>query len=441
MLDTLLERPFFLNRHREAPLLKERETFLHHLQQQGTSRAALQDPSNELLQVVRLLKLDEMRDVTLEAIQRAAQCWACQQRSNPRAHSYGNSASFFIYAAKKWFRFHDRLKLPSAPRRRFADQLSDFARYMTEEQGLSPHSVRSHCWKTSKFLTWFGERHRSLVRVSVEDVDEFLAMKGAAGWSRKSVSVAAQALRAFFRYAETRGWCAAGFAKGIQAPKIYQDEGLPEGPTEKEVRQLLQSVKGSGLSRLASTDASMHCRMRLATNPGGPGHALHQHLFLGNRCPHCEIGGREAGKIYTDATWLSDKLPLGMSTQYIFGKWDPKGLLPDYHKQLRTQGKAFSKQLLEGCWRAYIFIAIRFISIFIRIRFVSVFVRIRLIPLFQKRKGRPGRRRARRLRTTRSRLRLEMKISFDDRLVLGPKIRKARHAGYHCWNVMQQGFQ
>ena len=78
----------------------------------------------------------------------------------------------------------------------------------------------------------------------------------------------------------------------------------------------------------------------------------HQHLFLGNRCPHCETGGREAGRIYTDATWLSDKLRLEMSTQYIFGKWDPKGLLPNYDKQLR-QGRAFAKQLLEGCWRAF----------------------------------------------------------------------------------------
>jgi hypothetical protein len=32
MLETLLERPFFLNRHREAPLLKEPEVFLRHLQ-------------------------------------------------------------------------------------------------------------------------------------------------------------------------------------------------------------------------------------------------------------------------------------------------------------------------------------------------------------------------------------------------------------------------
>jgi site-specific recombinase XerD len=250
MLETLLEHPFFLKRHREAPLLKERETFLHYLQQQGTSRAALQDLSNQLLHVVRLLKLDEMRDVALEEIQRTAQRWARQQRSNPKAHSYGNTASFLIYAAKKWLRFHGCLKKPCTPQMQFADQLGNFARCMTEEQGLSPQSVRSHCWKASKFLVWFGERHRSLVRVSVEDVDEFLAMKGAAGWSRKSVSVAAQALRAFFRYAETRGWCAAGFAKGIQAPKIYQYEDLPEGPTEREVRQLVQSVKGSGQAAL-----------------------------------------------------------------------------------------------------------------------------------------------------------------------------------------------
>ena len=250
MLDAFLEHPFFLNRHRQAPLLKERESFLSHLQQQGTSRKALRNLSAELLQVVRLLKLSGMRDVSLKEIQRAASCWACQQRTNPKAHSYANSGSSFIYAAKKWLRFHGRLKLLSAPPMRFSDQLSDFARYMTEEQGLSPQSVRSHCWKTSKFMAWFGERHRSLVRVSAEDVDDFLAMKGATGWNRKSVSVAAQALRAFFRYAETRGWCAAGFAKGIQAPKIYQYEDLPEGPTEKEVRQLLRSAKGSSQAAL-----------------------------------------------------------------------------------------------------------------------------------------------------------------------------------------------
>src|SRR5437016_14036105 len=100
MLETLLEHPFFLKRHREGPLLKERETFLHHLQRQGTSRAALQDLSNELLHIVRFLNLGEMRDVALDEVQRAARRWARQQRSNPKARSYGKTASFFIYAAK-----------------------------------------------------------------------------------------------------------------------------------------------------------------------------------------------------------------------------------------------------------------------------------------------------------------------------------------------------
>jgi len=72
------------------------------------------------------------------------------------------------------------------------------------------------------------------VRVNVEDVDDFLGLKGANGWNRKSISVAAQALRAFFRYAEARGWCAAGFAKGIQAPRISNMRTCPKARPRKK---------------------------------------------------------------------------------------------------------------------------------------------------------------------------------------------------------------
>jgi hypothetical protein len=78
MLEELLEHPFFLNRHRQAPLLKERESFLSHLQKQATSRKALRNLSGELLPVMYLLKLTEMRDVSLEE-QRAVLCWAREQ--------------------------------------------------------------------------------------------------------------------------------------------------------------------------------------------------------------------------------------------------------------------------------------------------------------------------------------------------------------------------
>jgi site-specific recombinase XerD len=113
------------------------------------------------------------------------------------------------------------------------------------DRGKRPLAIFGAVPLFAKFLEWFGERHRLLARARVEDVDEFLAMKGVSGWNRQSVSVAAQALRAFFRYAETRGWCATGFAKGIEAPKIYKYEGVPEGASWEEVRRLLKSVKGS----------------------------------------------------------------------------------------------------------------------------------------------------------------------------------------------------
>ena len=250
MLETLLQLPFFLNRHREAPLLKEREAFLSHLQQQGTSRAALLSISNELLHIVRLLRLDRMRDVSLEEIRRAAECFVREERLNPRACSYGHTATFFMYAAKKWLRFHGRLRTPSPPPVPFSAQLDQFARYMRDEQGLSPCSISSHSSKTSLFFRWIGQRRRSLATVTIEDVDDFLADRGKNGWNRKSVSVAAQALRAFFRYAAIHGLCAAGIAKGIQAPKIYRYESLPEGPSWDEVRKLLRSVKGSNPAAL-----------------------------------------------------------------------------------------------------------------------------------------------------------------------------------------------
>ena len=115
--------------------------------------------------------------------------------------------SFFIYVAKKWLRFAGVLKQRAIPRMRFADQIDDFARWTTEERGLSALTVRSHRRKVSLFLKWFSERHRSLTALRLRDVDDFLIFKGANGWSRKSASGYANALRSFFRYAEQRGWC------------------------------------------------------------------------------------------------------------------------------------------------------------------------------------------------------------------------------------------
>ncbi len=250
MLETLLERSFSLNRHRNAPLLTERVAFLEYLQEQGTRRTALRNVSGQLFHVVRLLKLEAMRDVGTEEIKEASRRWAEQQRSNPKAHSYDRTASYFEYVAKKWLRFAGKLRSPQTPRTWFTDYLEDFAKWMTEERGLSPLSVRSHRWKALSFLSWFAEKHSCLIQVRLQDVDEFLALRGTAGWNRTSVRVAAEALRLFFRHAERRGWCKSGIAEGIVGPRRYVHEGLPEGPTWAEVQRLLEGIKGTSASAL-----------------------------------------------------------------------------------------------------------------------------------------------------------------------------------------------
>lgn len=246
MLRTLLgmERTFYADRQEEAPLLRERETFLEYLLQQGTSLAAVRGVSWQLLNVIRLLKLTRLREVWIDEIEKAAQQWTREQRSNPNARSHKHSGTYFVYVAKKWFRFAGVLKTPPIACMRFADEIDEFARWVTEERELSALSVRSHRNKISLFLKWLSERRHSFTAVRLRDVDDFLISKGTIGWSRKSARGYANSLRAFFRYAEQRDWCKPGIAEGITSPRLYVHEGLPEGPAWNQVQRLFKTVRG-----------------------------------------------------------------------------------------------------------------------------------------------------------------------------------------------------
>ncbi len=244
MLETLFKFESTLSRHREAPLLDEREAFLKYRQQQGTSDLALRHLSSALLSVATGLHLDILREVDMNEIRNAARIWATRQRSNPRVRTYVHCVNYFTFTAKRWLLFLGKLKVPTVPCARFAEQVDDFARYMTEERGLTPQSVRMQCYRASTFLAWFAQRHRSLKAMRLDDVDEYLASRGTGGWSRRTISGVSGGLRAFLRHAERRGWCRTGIAAGITAPKVYKFEGLPEGPTREQVAALLQSVTG-----------------------------------------------------------------------------------------------------------------------------------------------------------------------------------------------------
>jgi hypothetical protein len=60
MFETLFNPPS-ADRHRLAPLLREREEFLAHLQRRGNGRDSLRAYASRLNQIVRFLKLKRMR--------------------------------------------------------------------------------------------------------------------------------------------------------------------------------------------------------------------------------------------------------------------------------------------------------------------------------------------------------------------------------------------
>lgn len=131
--------------------------------------------------------------------------------------------------------------------------------------------------------------------------------------------------------------------------------------TEWQIRYLL--------SRLRSTDPTLQLRMRLATNPGGPGHDFHLKLFLGGVCPHCQPNSpkaKEPYEIYDDGCW-SDGTPLSqmgddgqmqyVTTQFIPGNVSDHELFgkgnESYKANLRLQRPATAKALLAGCWSIF----------------------------------------------------------------------------------------
>lgn len=245
MFETLFKLPAVVERHRAAPLAPEREQFLAALQRQGaTSRPLLIAYAAVLIQIVRFLRLQELRNVKLSEIKTAARRWA-SYRGKYRQNDAGPwSEPYFTWVARRWLRFHGRLILPSGPRPAFADRLEEFAESMKSVQGLSPVTISGRTWQTADFLTWLSKVHRRLFAVSLNDVDEYLAAH-ARKWTKVTLATRASTLRAFFRYAESRHWCMAGIAGGIKGPPLPSGPLAGQGPKWDEVVRLLRATRGT----------------------------------------------------------------------------------------------------------------------------------------------------------------------------------------------------
>jgi site-specific recombinase XerD len=182
--------------------------------------------------------------IASSAIEAAGERWAREQSQRQRARGLRWSRTLFVQTATDGLRFLGRLKVPKPKMVAFADRLTDFVAYRRDELGLSSATIRNQSWHVKKFLCWMSEQNRCFDNVSLEDVDAFLSANGTQAWGRVSVATSAKALRAFFRHAAMRGWCSASMAAGIEGPRLFQQEGLPVGPSWPDVQRLIDSTSG-----------------------------------------------------------------------------------------------------------------------------------------------------------------------------------------------------
>lgn len=217
--------------HLTAPLLEERERYLQHLEGEGATQRTLKRVAQGLIKTIRCFRLKNLRDVQLSEVQRAS---ARGQR--------GRGVDWtpdFLWTAKRWLRFHDRLRIPARPPVPYATKIAGFTNFLTNS-GLSSQTVRGRRLTATLFLRWLSKQRRRLRSASLNDVDKFFSFKKATkAWSPGAITTAAVELRSFFRYAENRHWCSHSIAIGITAPRIPRYRNTRHPPTWREVREIL----------------------------------------------------------------------------------------------------------------------------------------------------------------------------------------------------------
>lgn len=246
MFEQLFKAPYTLARHRQSPLAEQRHRYLTYLAELHLALSVRRTVAEYLLHVTDYLRLGERPDDLIgpAEIATAAERWA-NRPGNFAEHPPSRACcARFITHATGWLKFLGRWEPSAEPLHLCADRVEAFADYMRRERNLSPSTVTSRCLIVQAFLDQLCVA-QPLQGVTPAHIDDALLEKLRQGkHCRTSIRIYAFALRAFFRYAETQGWCRRGLAAAIQAPRVFSHDTLPSAPSWDDVQRLLATTEG-----------------------------------------------------------------------------------------------------------------------------------------------------------------------------------------------------
>ena len=217
----------------EAPFAVERDRYLRHCEDLGTSSHYLSVKRKELARIARLLPANAPQGIDREQLQAVA-----------RQRASGLSAVIekqVMTVGRPWLRFlgwwrEPVIDLPCQ------DQLDDYVRWMRDTRGFSPSTVDQWQHLIQKFLLWCLNRQCPLNALQPSDVDAYF-VQNASRWGRLSMRGMTGALRVFLRYAADQGLCDARLASALRTPRVYTQESLPSAPSWADVQRLLATTE------------------------------------------------------------------------------------------------------------------------------------------------------------------------------------------------------
>jgi site-specific recombinase XerD len=218
----------------DAPFAAERNRYLHHCAAQGVRPAVLKIKRNELLWIARHLGPDANLGVSMPELLPIAQA-----RQN--LHGAATAARRVIDIGRPWLKFIGWWREPTLLFS-YQSELDQYVGWMRDERGFTASTVEQWRRTTGRFLRWCEQVNHKLGNLRAEDIDTYIATKGAGRWARVSTANTASALRGFLRYAAKEAWCPDRLAASISRPRLYQQESLPYAPDWSDVRRMLADV-------------------------------------------------------------------------------------------------------------------------------------------------------------------------------------------------------
>jgi site-specific recombinase XerD len=245
MFETLFSYPAVLRRYQDGPLAAERAAYLKRLAAQGAARGTLLRRAAYCLCVARAAAHRPAEHLFDRGeIAGFAGAWAAQRTAAGRAAKSRWPEEHFRVAAIDFLHGIGRLRpAPAAAPGRHAQQLDDFIAAQRDGPWLSEATCRGARWQIARFLVYLEQQDVALGDVAPRHIDAYF-QHVASRWSRRSLRTAATMVRAWCAHGERRAWVRPGLAAAILLPRIYQQEGVPLGPTWDAVGRLLAQTAG-----------------------------------------------------------------------------------------------------------------------------------------------------------------------------------------------------